>query len=166
MIRAGSESPEKGEALPRIPEEAFRRTDERPDEESYRLPRLVTHIVEGAIAAVTQFYRESFPVGGEILALVSSWVSHLPPEIEYGRVIGLGMNQNGNRDDARGIRAFVSGTGGGSHQGFGTILPNSEIRNSDTYGVLKLILHAGSYDWRFVPVAGTTFTDSGATACH
>jgi hypothetical protein len=39
--------------LPQIPEEAFRRTDETPDEEFYRTPRLVTHIDDGAIAAVT-----------------------------------------------------------------------------------------------------------------
>jgi SAM-dependent methyltransferase len=79
--------------LSRFPEEAFRRTDEAPDEEFYRTPRLVTHIDEPAIAAVTQLYRELFPAGGEILDLMSSWVSHLPPEVEYGRVIGLGMNE-------------------------------------------------------------------------
>jgi SAM-dependent methyltransferase len=79
--------------LPQIPEEAFRRSDEAPDEEFYRTPRIVTHIDEGAIAAVTQLYRELFPTGGEILDLMSSWISHLPPEIEYRRVIGLGMNE-------------------------------------------------------------------------
>jgi SAM-dependent methyltransferase len=76
-----------------LPEEAFRRTDEAPDEEFYRTPRLVTHIDDQAIAAVTQLYREFFSAGGEILDLMSSWVSHLPPEIEYRRVIGLGMNE-------------------------------------------------------------------------
>ena len=76
-----------------VPEEGFRRTDETPDEEFYRTPRLVTHIDEGAIAAVTQLYREEFPAWGEILDLMSSWVSHLPPEVEYRRVIGLGMNE-------------------------------------------------------------------------
>jgi hypothetical protein len=79
--------------LPQIPEEAFRRTDETPDEEFYRTPRLVTHIDDGAIAAVTQLYMELFPAGGEILDLMSSWVSHLPPEVAYRRVIGLGMNE-------------------------------------------------------------------------
>ncbi|MBA2714367.1 MAG: methyltransferase type 11 [Rubrobacteraceae bacterium] len=79
--------------MPGVPEEAFRRTDETPDEEFYRTPRLVTHIDEGAIAAVTQLYREEFPAWGEILDLMSSWVSHLPPEVEYRRVIGLGMNE-------------------------------------------------------------------------
>ncbi len=79
--------------MARIPEDAFQRVDETPDEEFYLTPRLVTHIDEWAIAAVTQLYREFFPPGGEILDLMSSWVSHLPPEVEYGRVIGLGMNE-------------------------------------------------------------------------
>ena len=69
--------------MSRIPEDAFRRTDEAPDEEFYRTSRIVTHIDDGAIAAVTQLYRELFPVGGEILDLMSSWVSHLPPEVAY-----------------------------------------------------------------------------------
>ncbi|CAA9463157.1 MAG: hypothetical protein AVDCRST_MAG58-2876 [uncultured Rubrobacteraceae bacterium] len=79
--------------MPEIPEDAFRRTDEAPDEEFYLTPRLVTHIDERAIAAVTQLYQEFFPPGGEILDLMSSWVSHLPPEVVYRRVIGLGMNE-------------------------------------------------------------------------
>jgi len=79
--------------MPSLPEAAFRRYDETPDEEFYLLPRFVTHIDDRAIAAVTQLYREFFPPGGEILDLMSSWVSHLPPEIEYRRVIGVGMNE-------------------------------------------------------------------------
>ena len=75
------------------PEKAFRRTDEGPDEEFYQTPRLVTHIDDRAIAAVTQLYREHFPPDGEILDLMSSWISHLPPEVGYRRVIGLGMNE-------------------------------------------------------------------------
>ena len=58
------------------------------------------------------------------------------------------------------------GTGGASHRAFGTVKPNSQVRNSGTYGVLKLTLHSGSYDWKFVPVAGKSFTDSGSTNCH
>ncbi len=68
--------------------------------------------------------------------------------------------------DPRGIREFVTGTGGRSHYGFAsTPVANSEVRNSTTYGVLKLTLHAASYDWQFIPVAGGTFTDSGAGTC-
>jgi SAM-dependent methyltransferase len=79
--------------MSRLPAEAFGRYDESPDEVFYRLPRFVTHIDDRAIAAVTQLYREFFPADGTILDLMSSWVSHLPPEIEYRRVVGLGMNE-------------------------------------------------------------------------
>ena len=56
--------------------------------------------------------------------------------------------------------------GGASHYSFGTIQPNSQARNSDTYGVLKLTLHSNSYTWQFVPQAGRTYTDGGTTSCH
>ena len=88
------------------PEEAFRRADETPDEDFYRAPRLVTHIDDRAIAAVTQLYRQFFPPGGAILDLMSSWVSHLPPEVEYGRVVGLGMNEVELRENPR-LDAYV-----------------------------------------------------------
>lgn len=71
---------------------AFERIDPAPDPLFYREPRFVEHIDGGAIAAVTQLYRERFPAGGDVLDLMSSWVSHLPPEIAYARVTGLGMN--------------------------------------------------------------------------
>ena len=87
--------------MSQIPEGSFRRTDETPDEEFYRTPRLVTHIDDRAIAAVTQLYRESFPADGEILDLMSSWVSHLPPEVRYERVVGLGMNEEELRHNPR-----------------------------------------------------------------
>jgi SAM-dependent methyltransferase len=75
-----------------LPADAFRRLDETPDPAFYATPRFVTHIDDGAIAAVTGLYREYLPAGGAVLDLMSSWVSHLPPDIAYGRVIGLGMN--------------------------------------------------------------------------
>lgn len=75
-----------------LPSAAFRRQDETPDEQFYRQPRFVTHIDDAAIAAVTQLYREYFPAGGRILDLMSSWVSHLPPEVTYQRVAGVGLN--------------------------------------------------------------------------
>ena len=65
-----------------------------------------------------------------------------------------------------GIQEFVVGTGGRSHYAFGTIKPNSLRRNAHTYGVLKLTLRRGEYSWRFVPVSGKTFTDSGTRSCH
>lgn len=72
----------------------------------------------------------------------------------------------GGLDLQRGIREFVVGTGGMSHYAFTSIKPNSQVRNADTFGVLKLTLHPTSYDWKFIPEAGKTFTDSGTTACH
>jgi SAM-dependent methyltransferase len=76
-----------------LPEKALRRVDEAPDDEFYRLPRFVTHIDEAAIECVTALYRRFFPPGGAIVDLMSSWVSHLPPEAEYGRVVGVGLNE-------------------------------------------------------------------------
>ena len=69
--------------------------------------------------------------------------------------------------DPKGIREFVVGTGGkNSHRAVGPAQPNSEARNDDTYGVLKLTLHPAGYDWEFVPEAGKSFTDTGSGACH
>jgi hypothetical protein len=73
---------------------------------------------------------------------------------------------NGTLNTARGIREFVVGTGGKNHGGIGTIKANSQVRNTTTFGVLKLTLNSTSYSWKFVHVAGKTFTDSGTTSCH
>jgi SAM-dependent methyltransferase len=97
---------ERGCSLPPLPEKAFRRYDEAPDEEFYKAPRFVTHIDDRAIAAVTQLYREFFPPDGEILDLMSSWISHLPPDVSYRRVIGLGMNEAELRRNER-LDAYV-----------------------------------------------------------
>ena len=76
-----------------LPPEFLRRMDESPDVEFYRAPRLVTHIDDATIGALTQLYRELIAPGAAVLDLMSSWVSHLPPEVVYGRVAGLGMNR-------------------------------------------------------------------------
>jgi hypothetical protein len=65
-----------------------------------------------------------------------------------------------------GIRQIVVGTGGKSLRPFGSVAANSEVRNSSTFGVLQVELEAGAYSWRFVPVAGSTFTDAGSGTCH
>jgi IPT/TIG domain-containing protein len=69
-------------------------------------------------------------------------------------------------DPSFGIREFVVGTGGKDHQGFNTPDPNSEVRDSSSFGVLDLTLHPTSYDWQFVPVAGQSFSDNGSASCH
>jgi hypothetical protein len=68
--------------------------------------------------------------------------------------------------DPAGLREFVVGMGGKSHYPFGAAIPNSLVRNNDTYGVIKFTLHATSYDWQFVHEAGKTFTDSGSAQCN
>jgi hypothetical protein len=73
----------------------------------------------------------------------------------------------GVADPVSGIRQFVVGTGGRSHYAFpGAIHPTSDARNADTFGVLELTLRPQGYDWRFLPVQGGTFTDSGSGTCH
>lgn len=74
---------------------------------------------------------------------------------------------SGKLDIQRGIREFVVGTGGkNSHRILGAPKPNSEVRQADTFGVLKLTLYTEGYEWEFVPQAGRTFTDSGSGTCH
>jgi len=70
--------------------------------------------------------------------------------------------------DPSGIRQFVVGTGGRSHYSFaeGAIHPNTEARDDQTFGVLKLTLRDGSYEWEFLPEAGKTFSDAGQADCH
>ena len=78
--------------LPELPAAAFRKQDPSPDDLFYGAPRFVTHIDDRAIAAVTALYRRSFAPGAVLLDLMSSWVSHLPEDVSYGAVTGLGMN--------------------------------------------------------------------------
>ena len=70
------------------------------------------------------------------------------------------------KPDSKGVREFVVGTGGKSHRPFAKPEATSEVRNADTFGVLKLTLHSHSYDWEFIPEAGKTFRDSGAGSCQ
>ena len=72
--------------------EPLPRQDESDDAKFYAYDRFVTHIDDGAIAAVTQIYRERIPPQARVLDLMSSWVSHLPREISYASVVGVGMN--------------------------------------------------------------------------
>jgi hypothetical protein len=72
----------------------------------------------------------------------------------------------GVADAARGIREFIVGTGGRSHYSIGTLKANSQVFDATSYGVLKLTLYNGGYDWEFAHVAGATFTDAGSGVCH
>ncbi|MEM7541939.1 MAG: methyltransferase domain-containing protein [Pseudomonadota bacterium] len=69
----------------------FERMDDSDDGLFYTMPRLVNHIDEATIAALTQYYSEVLNAGDDVLDLMSSWVSHLPA-VEFNAVAGLGMN--------------------------------------------------------------------------
>jgi SAM-dependent methyltransferase len=77
-----------------LPPSYFTRYDEGDDRQFYRFPRLTAHLDEPACQAVTALLREELPPGGRILDLMSSYVSHLPPEGAYERVVGLGLNDD------------------------------------------------------------------------
>src|SRR5215468_11680593 len=90
-----------------LPQGAFAKIDAEEDEIFYEQARLVYHIDEGAVAALTEFYRKVLPAGGILLDLMSSWVSHLPPEIAYAEIIGHGMNATELAANPRLSRWFV-----------------------------------------------------------
>ncbi len=75
------------------------------------------------------------------------------------------QNADGFADQARGVRQFVVGTGGKSPGEFKSTQPNSEVRDANTFGVLKLTLRTAGYDWEFIPVAGRSFRDFGTGTC-
>lgn len=79
-------------SLTALPTHWFQRTDETADEAFYQAPRFVAHIDQATIDALTAFYAEFIPPGVNVLDLMSSWISHLPPDLPLARVSGLGMN--------------------------------------------------------------------------
>jgi len=77
------------------------------------------------------------------------------------------QNNAATGETVRGLRQFVVGTGGV----FFTAIPQtrhpySHLLQNSSFGVLKLTLRPSSYDWRFLPIAGHSFTDSGTGFCH
>jgi hypothetical protein len=94
-------------SFPALPPEAFAKQDTGDDLAFYAPPRLVMHIDEGAVAALTQLYRKLLPAGGRLLDLMSSWVSHLPDDRNYAEVVGHGMNATELEANPRLARWFV-----------------------------------------------------------
>ncbi len=78
---------------PSLPAAMFQRVDESADSEFYAEPRFVAHIDQATIDALSDFYRTFLPRGSDVLDLMSSWISHLPEDVDYQRVAGLGMNR-------------------------------------------------------------------------
>lgn len=76
------------------------------------------------------------------------------------------QDPDGTHDPVEGIRQFVAGTGGTGNRSFDQIAPNSEVRYTDSFGILKLALYPDGYEWEFIPEAGSNFVDVGVGACH
>lgn len=75
-----------------LSQEARTKLDAYPDREFYEYPRFVTHVDDGFLSALTNLYRERLRPDSEILDLMSSWVSHLPKDVKYKKVVGHGLN--------------------------------------------------------------------------
>jgi len=118
-------------------------------------PRFSSGIEHGSNAAMQPLWQALYDFGADVVL-----AGH---EHNYERFAP--QDPRGKHDPTRGIRQFVIGTGGRSHYKFWFPIANSEVRNTNTYGVLKLTLHPTSYSWEFIPEAGKTFTDSGHAAC-
>jgi len=76
------------------------RLDSSDDSNFYDSPRFVTHIDDGAIASLTNYYRYEFnnllkkdKTNLDVLDICSSWISHLPKDVPYNNVVGIGMNE-------------------------------------------------------------------------
>ena len=123
---------------------------------TWHKPRFSSSATDSSIAFMQPLWQALYEHGADIV-LGGHWHN-------YERLAPT--NANGTRDDVYGVRQFIVGTGGVPMSGFGATRATSEVRNNTTHGVLKLTLHANSYDWEFVPVTGGSFSDSGSAAVH
>lgn len=89
-----------------FPPGAFRRRDEEDDRLFYATPRLVVHLDAGALVALATLHARLVPARGNVLDLMSSWRTHLPPSFE-GTVIGLGLSREEMRANPRLAQALV-----------------------------------------------------------
>ena len=111
---------------------------------------------DGSHSTLNAFWSDLHAAGAE---LVLSGHSH-----DYER---FGPKDANGKASLTGMRQFVVGTGGAFMTGLGTSrVAGSQVAQNDTFGVLQLTLHPSSYDWRFVPIAGRHWADSGSGQCH
>lgn len=66
--------------------------DESSDTDFYDVPRFVTHVDDGFIQRLTDLYRDRLTPDSRIFDMMSSWVSHLPEDVDFAWVEGHGMN--------------------------------------------------------------------------
>ncbi len=119
-------------------------------------PLFSSSAIHGGTSSVRPLFQALYDYGAEIVLN-----GHNHQYERFAEQTATGVASSG-----RGVRQFEVGVGGKSHYPIGTRQRNSEVLNNDTFGVLRLTLGAGAYEWRFLPVAGKTFTDTGATQCH
>lgn len=108
--------------------------------------------------STTELWRVLYEAGAEIvLAGDDHHYERLQP-----------ADHEGNPDPEGGIRSWVLGVGGDSTHtdGLDTPIALSEVRSGEVFGVLKLDLYPGGYDWTFVKESGPPFEDSGSGSCH
>lgn len=118
-------------------------------------PRFNSGTLHGNDSQVQDFWQILYDYGADVIL---NGHEHL-----YERFAP--QQPNTTADPVRGLRQFTVGTGGGALSTFGSIRPNSEVRNNTAFGVLKLTLYPTRYDWQFVPIAGQTFADAGSAPC-
>jgi hypothetical protein len=110
----------------------------------------------GGQSGIQGFWKPLYQAGADVVVNAHSHdYERFAPQDPYGAA-----------DPQRGIRQFIVGTGGGELHTNYVQVANEEAVNDATWGVLELTLHASSYDWKFVPVAGSSYTDSGTGSCH
>lgn len=117
--------------------------------------------LHGASAETDAFWKDLYAAGADLVL-----DGH-----DHDYEVFAPMSPSGKLDPKRGIREFIVGTGGKNRRGFlrgayAHTNENSEVRTESTFGVLRLDLYDTGYAWRFVPVAGGTFADSGEGTCH
>jgi Calcineurin-like phosphoesterase len=115
-----------------------------------------SHAGEANLELVRPFWRALYEHGADVVL-----AGH---DHDYERFAP--QTPDGVADSVYGLRQFIVGTGGHSLRGFGTPHLNSQVRDSSAYGVLRLVLKSGGYDWQFLPEAGKTFSDTGSGTCH
>ncbi|HYI21508.1 MAG TPA: PKD domain-containing protein [Candidatus Limnocylindrales bacterium] len=120
-------------------------------------PRYSSGSEHGSTMSVQPFWQALYEAGAE---MVISGHDH-----DYERFAP--RDASGAVNNATGIRQFVVGTGGASlRPSFSNISPASEVRQATNFGVFKLVLGDGEFEWEFIPIAGQAFTDRGSGSCH
>ncbi len=77
------------------------------------------------------------------------------------------QNPDGGLDLINGIIQITNGMGGDKYEAGKSKQPNQIVYQGTDYGILKVVLKSDSYDFQFIPDAGSTFTDSGTNIkCH